>query len=103
MTTETIFYKRFNELVRRSGKSMNQIERELGYSRNALHNYKEGSMPSGKRLIELANHFNVSPNYLIEGNSQSHPVSLPNLFGQLDTEQKYELATLCHKWLILDK
>ena len=103
MTTEAIFYRHFDELVIQSGKSINQIERELGYPRNALHNYKEGAMPSGLRLIEIANYFNVSPHYLIGKNSQIHPISLPNLFGQLDTEQKYELATLCHEWLILGK
>jgi transcriptional regulator with XRE-family HTH domain len=103
MTTETLFYKRFNRLIRLSGKSVNQVERELGYSRNTLHNYKDGTMPSGTRLIEIANYFGVSPNYLIEENSQVRELSLQNFFNQLHTEQKYELATLCHEWLILDK
>lgn len=32
-----IFQKRLNQLIEKSGKSTNQIEREMGYTRNALH------------------------------------------------------------------
>ena len=37
---ESIFYKRVRKLATDLGKSFNQIEKELGYSRNALSNYK---------------------------------------------------------------
>lgn len=42
-----LFYHRLKELVESSGKSANQIERELGYPRNSLNNYKLGGEPSG--------------------------------------------------------
>ncbi|MGL5898276.1 MAG: helix-turn-helix domain-containing protein [Lactobacillaceae bacterium] len=48
-----------------SGKSTNQIERELGYPRNALHNYRTGSEPSATRLMELSQYFQLSPGYLM--------------------------------------
>ncbi|MDM5144836.1 hypothetical protein ICE98_01937 [Lactococcus lactis] len=35
---ENIFYLRLKALTHESGKSFNQIERELGYTRNALAN-----------------------------------------------------------------
>ena len=49
-----LFYHRLKELVESSGKSANQIERELGYPRNSLNNYKLGGEPSGTRLIGLS-------------------------------------------------
>lgn len=39
---ENIFYQRLRALTHNSGKSFNQIERDLGYTRNALANYKNG-------------------------------------------------------------
>ncbi|MCE2142273.1 helix-turn-helix domain-containing protein, partial [Streptococcus thermophilus] len=51
--------------MRLSKKSFNQVERDLGYPRNALHNYKNGVEPSGIRLIELAHYFGVTPEYLL--------------------------------------
>ncbi len=68
MIEETIFYSRLKQEIEKSGKSTNQIERELGYSRNALHNYKNGTEPSGTRLIEIAEYFHVSPKFLIGKN-----------------------------------
>ena len=62
---ENIFYLRLKALTHESGNSFNQIERELGYTRNALANYKNGGVPSGIRLMELANYFKVLPDYLI--------------------------------------
>ena len=38
------FYERLKELAEASNKSFNQVEKELGYSRNALSNYKNKTM-----------------------------------------------------------
>lgn len=62
---ESLFYKRVKKLGEDLGKSFNQIEKELGYSRNALSNYKTKTMPSAIRLLELAEYFDVSPRYLL--------------------------------------
>ncbi|MCC4119919.1 helix-turn-helix domain-containing protein [Lactococcus lactis] len=99
MTKETLFYNRLKRLVQQSGKSINQIERELGYSRNALHNYKNGVEPSGTRLIEISNYFGVTPEYLIGKDSQSYTLPLKNFFNRLNTKQKCEMIILCKDWL----
>lgn len=65
MMEESLFYKRVKKLGEDLGKSFNQIEKELGYSRNALSNYKTKTMPSAIRLLELAEYFDVSPRYLL--------------------------------------
>ncbi|MCQ4972470.1 helix-turn-helix domain-containing protein [Lactococcus lactis] len=59
-----MLYERLQELIKKSNKSMNQIERELGYPRNTISSYKRQN-PSTKRLDELAEYFNVSVDYLL--------------------------------------
>lgn len=98
MNEETIFYSRLKERIKKIGKSTNQIERELGYSRNALHNYKKGIEPSGTRLIEIAEYFHVSPKFLIGKTDISSENSPIILFKQLDYFQKLEMLKLCHSW-----
>ncbi|MDG4983872.1 helix-turn-helix domain-containing protein [Lactococcus lactis] len=98
MIEETIFYSRLKQEIKKSRKSTNQIERELGYSRNSLHNYKNGTEPSGTRLIEIAEYFHVSPKFLIGKTDISSENSPIILFDQLDDVQKFEMLKLCHNW-----
>ncbi|MGL5897112.1 MAG: helix-turn-helix domain-containing protein [Lactococcus lactis] len=98
MTEETLFYRRLKQEIKRCRKSTNQIERELGYSRNALHNYKNGTEPSGTRLIEIAEYFHVSPNFLIGKTNISSKNNPINLFEQLSDIQKFEMLKICHSW-----
>ena len=65
MEKRWLFSERLRVEVKKSGKSVNRIERELGYPRNALQNYKKGVNPSGIRLIELVKYFEVTPEYLL--------------------------------------
>ena len=60
------FYLRLVKLILAAGKSLNQVERELGLPRNALSNYKYRSEPGAYRLLMLAHYFGVSPEYLID-------------------------------------
>ncbi|WP_282799097.1 helix-turn-helix domain-containing protein [Lactococcus lactis] len=98
MSEETIFYSRLKQEIKKIRKSTNQIERELGYSRNALHNYKNGTEPSGTRLIEIAEYFHVSPKFLL-GKTEIPAENRPTiLFEQLSDVQKYKMLKLCHNW-----
>lgn len=109
-----LFYNRLKDLVESSGKSANQIEKELGYSRNTLSNYKRVSEPSGTRLFELSEYFNVSPKYLIGLTDERFNFSAirlgdaPNLsstvniFKSLTQEEKKEMCIICQKWLFLE-
>lgn len=98
MIEETIFYSRLKQEIKKSRKSTNQIERELGYPRNALHNYKNGTEPSGTRLIEIAEYFHVSPKFLIGRTDISSEKSSIILFDHLDDVQKFKMLKLCHNW-----
>lgn len=98
MAEETIFYSRLKQEIKKSRKSTNQIERELGYSRNVLHNYKNGTEPSGTRLIEIADYLHISPKFLI-GKSETPSEKSPTIqFEQLSDAQKFEMLRLCHNW-----
>ena len=97
-----LFYHRLKELVESSGKSANQIERELGYPRNSLNNYKFGGEPSGTRLIGLSEYFNVSPKYLMGIIDEPNDSSAINLFKTLTQEEKKEMFIICQKWLFLE-
>lgn len=102
MEQESKFYLRLKSLSSELGKSINQVEKELGYSRNALHNYNENHMPSALRLIELSDYFEVSPNYLI-GKSDvlnSNKLCLNDMFDNLSLNEKMELFSICTRWVI---
>lgn len=95
----TAFSNRLAELVSLSGKSANQIERELGYPRNALNNYRMGKCPSAKRLFQLARYFEIDPEYLF-GETEAHPVKdISFLFERLTSDQKQELFVLTLQWM----
>ena len=98
MSEESVFTRRLFDLIKTSGKSVNRIERELNYPRNAINNYKSGGEPSGIRLMELAEYFNVSPAYLI-GKSEIGPkISTNDIFATLDVKQKIEIGRLYQEW-----
>lgn len=98
MLKDTLFYKRLKEQIELKNNTFNGVERELGYPRNSLSNYKNGTAPSGERLIELAEYFGVSPGYLIGKNDQAEGFSLKEIFQSLDFEQKRELYEICQSW-----
>lgn len=98
MENTTLFSKRLIKEIKKSGKSVNCIERELGYTRNALNNYKNGTSPSGIRLIELSNYFHVSPEYLIGKEHSRLSSSIQIFFDQLDETKKIELLRISEEW-----
>ena len=99
MSKETLFYLRLREQAIMKKKSMNQIERELGYPRNSLNNYKSNATePSGIRLVELSEYFGVSSSYLIGKREKVESESLKVSFQSLDFEQKRELYEICQSW-----
>ena len=97
---EAIFYQKLLIECQKKRKSVNQIERELGYPRNALHNYKNGRNPSGERLVELSEYFDVSPKYLIGRAEPESFYSIHQFFEGLNTKEKREMSDLCHQWLM---
>ncbi|MCT0017762.1 XRE family transcriptional regulator [Lactococcus lactis subsp. lactis] len=100
MTEQKLFYDRLLEQTKLRNQSINQLERELGYPRNALHNYKLGRNPSASRLIELANYLKVSPEFLIGKNVSISEKNLEYFFNNLSTLQKKEILEISEKWFL---
>ncbi|PFG83308.1 transcriptional regulator [Lactococcus lactis] len=100
MRENNLFYNRLLEQVRLRNTSINHIERELGYPRNALHNYKLGREPSATRLVELANYFDVSPQYLIGENNEIPERSLEMFFKKLSIKDKKEILRISVLWFL---
>lgn len=63
-------FDRLKFLAEKQGKSINDVERDMNYSKNTLYRLKT-SNPSAKKLKELADYFNVSTDYLLERDETS--------------------------------
>ncbi|QDK70182.1 helix-turn-helix domain-containing protein [Lactococcus protaetiae] len=59
-----MFYERLKSLANEKKKSLNQIENDLGFSKNTLYNSKKYT-PQGDKLAKLAEYFGVSIDYLL--------------------------------------
>ena len=57
-------FEKIKELAKMRGKSLGQVEEDLGYGRNTLYKIKN-STPNAERIAEIANYFNVSTDYLL--------------------------------------
>ncbi|MGO2644689.1 MAG: helix-turn-helix domain-containing protein [Lactococcus cremoris] len=94
------FMQRLSFLKLSLKTTYNKIEKDLGYPRNALQNYRHGKIPSGKRLVELANYFGVTPEYLLGINNFSNAPTVKENFEYLSEAQKKEMYLLCQEWFI---
>lgn len=100
MNRSSIVYERIMEQVSFTKKSVNQVERELGYPRNALHNYKYTKDISATRLIELAHYFDVSPEYLLGISKKNKELSVKKIFHSFNDRQKLETLSISQDWAL---
>ncbi|MCL3858663.1 helix-turn-helix domain-containing protein [Pediococcus pentosaceus] len=77
-----IVFERIKELAKKQGKSINDVEKDLGYSRNTLYRLKR-SNPSAKTLKEIADHFKVTTDYLLGLSDEPSPDNNPDLIAGL--------------------
>lgn len=63
-------FDRIKFLANKQGKSVNDVELELGYSKNTLYRLKKTN-PSAKKLEEIADYFDVSTDYLLGRESKA--------------------------------
>lgn len=72
-----MFYDRFIELCKESGKSPSAVTKELGLNNSSSTAWKRGSTPKSETLQKLANYFGVSVDYLL-GVGQRVSATAPN-------------------------
>lgn len=85
-------------LAHMSNKSLNQIEREMNYPRNALNNYKGDRSPSATRLVELSYYFGVTPEFMLGMDLDGKQSNIERLFKSFRNEEKREIFRLSSEW-----
>lgn len=82
-------FKKIKELAKKRGKSLGQVEEDLGYGRNTLYKIKN-STPNAERIAEIANYFNVSTDYLL--GRTDNPVIAGDTVTKIEIDLKKDAA-----------
>lgn len=87
-------FERIKFLAQKQGKSLNQVEEELGLSKNVLYRMKNSDNPTKERLLLLADYFGVSVDYLL-GRTNESRLNLNN--DENEDEYEQELLMMFRK------
>lgn len=84
-------FERIKFLASKQGKSLNQVEEDLGLSKNVLYRMKESDNPTKERLETLADYFDVTVDYLLGRTDQvtsspTQPSMAKQVMMRMDTE-----------------
>lgn len=82
-------FEKIKELAKKRGKSLGQVEEDLGYGRNTLYKIKN-STPNAERIAEIANYFNVSTDYLL--GRTDNPVIAGDTVTKIEIDLKKDAA-----------
>lgn len=66
-----VFYNQIDKLCADKGIRPSRLARDLGLSPNAPQRWKSGSVPKADTLQKIANYFDVSTDYLLNGDTGS--------------------------------
>lgn len=81
-----VFGTRVKDLREKEGLSMEQLAIDLGVTKSRVNMWENnGTIPRGDVLVQLANHFNVSIDFLL-GNDDNSAISKSN--SQLSSLQR---------------
>ena len=88
---ESIFFTRYCQLCRGLGKSPNGLAKELGIPSGSISAWKRGAMPHNSRIVSLADHFKVSPDYLCGKTDNPQIISAPEIIAPVREDIKFAL------------
>jgi len=100
---DIIFFKIFKQLCEQRGTTPTALCKELGFSTAQPTHWKNGRVPNGKTLEEIANYFGVSVSYLLGESSKTNDGAaessaeekrLLSAFRNMTKEQKAALLIL---------
>ncbi len=66
------FWETYEKLCSNIGKKPTQVGRELGISPASITQWKNGSIPGGEKLVQIADYFNVTTDYLLGRTEEIH-------------------------------
>lgn len=102
-----MFWEKFSELCKKNGISPNGLAKILSISSGSITSWKQGRVPHHDTLLKIANHFDVSVDYLLNDASEQKEtlpaeilagrdeldIEILNLYSQLSDEQKAQALT----------
>jgi len=91
-----MFWDRFEELCRVSGKKPSPVGKEIGVSATAVSKWKEGTIPNGEVLMKIADYFHVSVDYLLgreESPQQGNNIQTGDIQGGITGNNNLSIAT----------
>lgn len=71
-----MFYERYVKLCNAINKSPSAVAEEIGLKKSTVNRWKNGGMPSDKTLYKLADYFNVTFDYLKNGEESAEQAEL---------------------------
>ena len=77
-------YERIRQMCREHGETVTGLERDLGFARGSLSKIDKNK-PSAERLQKVADHFNVTPAYILTG---TQTVEQPTWYTNPETIQE---------------
>ncbi len=83
--------ERISDICKKNGTSITKLERELGYSNGSLAKAKD--IPSS-RILEIANYFNVSMNWIMTGNIPDYSEESAHLVGKIRNDIELSKALM---------
>lgn len=88
-----MFYERLKELCTENNTTITALLQKLGFSTSKATAWKYGSMPRADVIKTLADHFNVSTDYILANTDEKKKLNLPEEI-ELDLKRKRELDLL---------
>lgn len=79
----SLFFGNYVHLCNEIGKSVTGVTRELGFSNGTMSQWKNGSFPTGDRLLKIADYFGVTVDYLLRGDEAKAKYTANNNVGSV--------------------
>lgn len=86
------FYDTVNEICKRNGTTATTVLREIGASTGNVSKWKNGSIPNIDLALRIAEHLDITLDYLVTGNPDRQPLKLV---------ENSELSASDQEWLFI--
>ena len=83
---DTNFWDRFEQLCSDNNTTPHTVCKKLNYSNSIATYWKQGTTPKGDALLDIADYFNVSIDYLL-GRTEQATIAPNNTYTLSDQEQ----------------
>ncbi len=101
-----MFYENYKKLCEENGETVNGVALKCGGTRSSANSWRKGAVPKSEMLSKIADHFNVSTDFLLSGKKETIPLSdlekeLLKVYRQLPEIEQQIMIDKCKE--ILDR